>query len=98
MAIANISKTRLEAWANRDCQTKCLDIIDFFSPMTSEEIAAILDKNTTLGMLGISASNCDRGVRRLINRKIRIPAQKPRLPRGSTTTATKVEELIKGSC
>ena len=93
-----LTQNALMAWRDRSCKQKCLDIIDFSSPLTEEEINDRLTKDTTLGQLGISSTKCDRIVRPLINRKFRIPAGKSRLPRGSIKTTTKVSSLLKNLC
>ena len=93
-----ISNSLVSDWSGRDCSLRCLDIIDFCSPLNEEEIANKLNDKVTLGELDISASKCDRCVRELINRKIRVPSGKPKLPRGSIGTSTKVSKLISDSC
>lgn len=88
------SKLAAAALTARSNEETCLAIVNFCSPFTATQIAARMTTKLTLGDLGISASMCDRGVRALINKKIRIPSGATPLPRGAIRPDKTVVKLI----
>ncbi len=82
------------------CPIYVLNIIDYCSRLTRDEIKAILrnNPNSTLGNLEISDWKADTCVRTLINRKLKKPYGKPPIPRNTISSTTSVKKVIEIGC
>lgn len=98
-----LSSKLLNDWPKRTWEERCLSIIDYCSPWNAKEIAEALGDardgpKVTFGKLEISATDCERDLRYLLNDKVRDPRGLDRYAPGAIKQSTKVLDVIEDCC